>query len=81
MQLENQNIDIKNVISSCRLTPPPGSTSTRSPLADPAAPTPPALLAARFTVFVVIEIFKIDYPKKFSLNKYISIRDAIILSP
>ena len=63
MQLENQNIDIKNVISSCRLTPPPGSASTRSPLAAPAASTPPALLAARFTIVVVIEIFKIDYLK------------------
>ena len=44
-------------------TPPPGSASTRSPLAAPAASTPPALLAARFTIFVVIEIFKIDYLK------------------
>ena len=62
-------------------TPPPGSASTRSPLAAPAASTPPALLAARFTIVVVIEIFKIDYLKNSVLNKYISIKDAIIMSP
>ena len=61
-------------------TPPPGSASTRSPLAAPAS-TPPALLAARFTIVVVIEIFKIDYLKNSVLNKYISIKDVVIMSP
>ena len=64
MQLEYQNmILIKMYFQAAGRTPPPGSASTRSPLAAPAASTPPALLAARFTIVVVIEIFKIDYLK------------------
>ena len=63
MQLENQNIAIKNVISSCR---PDSSSRFRLysvSSCSPAASTPPALLTARFTFVVVIEIFKIDYLK------------------